>query len=88
MLPRKLEFDWRVEISDAAKARIRKDIQDILDRYQGLVLEPRLVVVTRPGIDPNDRTLLADIRARPDERIGTATISENGIGRLCFRPAG
>ena len=82
-----LEFDWRVDMNDDTKTQVKSSIQKVLDRYQGLTAEPKLVIVSQPAISPTDRTILADIRAEVSTRIGTVTITEGGSGRLFFAPA-
>lgn len=82
-----IEFDIQADLSEIDQQRLKRDISSFFGHYPKYLHEiPAKVSVSRPTHDPYDDRIVAEIRDRTGDLLGTITGDANGTGALLFNP--
>ena len=80
-----LTFDWRLPLAEDQKTLVEKRVADVIDRHEDLSAAARTAVVTREGIQAEDRTVRIDLFDESLKRLATVRILDDGEGNLVLR---
>ena len=80
-----LTFDWRLPLAEDQKTLVEKRVADVIDRHEDLSAAARTAVVTREGIQAEDRTVRIDLFDESLKRLATVRILDDGEGALALR---